>query len=109
MQLGGAHDFAAPRVEQHHVGVGADCERSLPWVEAHDLGGVGGDEADEIRQSIAALLDRLGVDQREPRLDPGIAAGGVVDPPALQFDPQRTADLVGGNGLDRTMIGRPPQ
>jgi len=32
----------------------------------------------------------------------------VVDPPALQLDPERAADLVGGDGLDRAVIGRPP-
>ena len=63
------------------VGVGADRQRALARIEAHDLGGVGRDEADEIPKAVAALFDRLGVDQRHARLDPGIAAGGVVDPP----------------------------
>ena len=78
-------------------------------IEAHDLGGVGRDEADEVVEAVAALFDRLGVDQRQARLDPGIAAGRVVDAPPLQFDAQRAADLVGGDGLDRAVIGRLPQ
>jgi hypothetical protein len=106
VQFGGAHDLALARVEQHDVGIGADRQCAFARVETHDLGGVGRDQTDKVREPIAALFDGLGVDQREPRLDTGIAAGRVVDPPPLQFDPQRTADLVGGDGLDRAMIGR---
>jgi hypothetical protein len=89
-------------------GVGADRQRSFARIEAHDLDGAGRGEA-EIRQPIAALFDGLRIDQRQARLDPGIAAGRVVDPPRLQFDPQRATDLVGGDGLDRPVIGRFPQ
>ena len=75
--------MAAARVEQHDIGVGADRERALLRVEAHDLGGVGRDETDEVRQPVAALFDRLGIDQGQARRDPGIAAGRVVDAATL--------------------------
>ena len=65
----------------HDVGVGADRERALPRIKPHDLGGVGRDQADKIDEAAAALFDRFGIDQRHARLDPGIAAGGVVDLP----------------------------
>ena len=57
----------------------------------------------------ARLYDHMRVHQREPRLDPGIAAGRVVDAPALQFHLKRAAHLVGGDRLDRAMAGRRPQ
>ena len=97
------------RIEQHDVRVGADRDRTLARVETHDLCRVCRDEADELREIVAALFDRFGIDQRHARLDAGIAAGRIVDAAALQLVFQRTADFVGGDGLDRAVIGRGPQ
>jgi len=58
----------------------------------------------------ARILRIAGADADHP-IHPALpeTAGRVVDPPPLQFDPEPAADLVGGDGLDRTMIGCPPQ
>ena len=78
VHVGGAHGVAPAGVEQDDVGVGADCERALPRVEAHDFRGVGRCEADEIVQGIAAFFDGFGVDQRDARLDAGIEPLGLT-------------------------------
>src|SRR3984893_11455852 len=97
------------RVEQHDVGVRADRQRPFARVEAHDARCIRRGEPDKIGEAVAALLDHVGVHQRQPGLDPGIAAGRVVDAPSLQLHLERTADLVGGDRLDRAVIGRRPQ
>jgi len=71
--------------------------------------GIGRGEPDKIGEAVAALFDHMRVHQGQPRLDPGIAAGRVVDPPSLQFHLQRATDLVSGDRLDRAVIGRRPE
>ena len=104
-----AQHSSSARVEQHDVGIRADCQRPFPRIKAHDARCVRGDEPDKIGKTVAAFLDHMGVHQREPRLDAGIAAGGIVDAPALELDLERATHLVGGDRLDRAVPGRRPQ
>src|SRR5437868_2671033 len=51
VQFGGAHGVAAARVEEHDIGVRTYGQGAFARVEAHDLGGVGRDEADEVGEA----------------------------------------------------------
>jgi hypothetical protein len=104
-----ADDPPGARIEQDDVGVRADRQCALLRIEAHDARRVRRDEADEIGKAVAAFRHHVRVHQRDARLDPGIAAGGVVDAPALQFDLQRAAHLVGRDRMDRSVVGARPQ
>ena len=97
------------RIEQHDVGIGADRQRPFARVKPHDFGGIGRGQPDEIGEAVAAFRDHMRVHQGHSRLDPGIAAGRVVDPIALQFHLQRAAHLVSRDRLDRAVIGSRPQ
>ena len=96
MQVRGAHRAALARVE-HTV-----RSASLPTASAPLRGysprmraALVDNHVDEFLQRIGPLLDRLGVHHRDPRLDPGIAARGVVNALALQLDRQIAADFIG--------------
>ena len=97
------------RIEQHDVSVRTDHQSALARVEPHDFGGVRRRQPDKIGEAVAAFGDHVRVHQGHPRLDPGIAAGRVVDPIALQFHLQRAAHLVSRDRLDRAVIGSRPQ
>src|SRR5581483_11007515 len=95
-----AHLAAPGRVEDGDVGIAARRDRALARIEAHDPGGVGGDEVDVAGERIAAPHHHLRVHHGETRLDAGVAAGGVVDAPAHGLLAQRAGELVGGDAVD---------
>ena len=97
------------RIKNDNIGIAAGRERALARVKAHDLGGIGGDQIDISRQRVAAPHDHLGIHDAKPRLDAGIAAGGVVDAVAERLVFERAAQLVGGDAVDRSLAVALPQ
>jgi hypothetical protein len=66
----------------------------FPRARAHDFRGSVRDQADKIGQPLTALRQSRHRSATETTR-PGVATGGVADPPYLQFDP--TTDIVCGD------------
>jgi len=73
----------------------------LRGLKPHDPRSVAGDEVDISPTTNSAAHDHLGVHDGKPWLDSRIAAGRVVDAAADGLVFQRTAQLVGGDAVDR--------
>src|SRR5262249_27539696 len=76
MRLGG-EDVLLLGVEDHDVGVGSWCDRSLFGKEPEDLGGRRGRQLYEPVDADASLANAAVVDEMEPRFDPGRAVGDL--------------------------------
>src|SRR2546430_7777935 len=73
-------------IEQHQIGIAADRDRALLWIEAEDSSRVRRKGSDEGVYGHPSLADTLGVDHLHLRLEPGDAVrdpGEIVCPRGL--------------------------
>ena len=78
MQVGVADD-ARRLAPDHQVGIGANCNRALPRVQAVGLGWIGRREFDETVDRDAPVQHAMRVQQRQPRLEAGNAVRNVAE------------------------------
>src|SRR5438132_14391975 len=82
-------------IEQHQIGIAADRDRALLWIEAEDSGRVRRKGSDEGVYGHPSLADTLGVDHLHLRLGPGDAVrdpGGIRCPRGLPLHGSRPGD-----------------
>src|SRR5207244_6520751 len=86
MQAPFVKDSRSRWIEQHQIGIAADRDRALLWIEAEDSGRVRRKRADEGVYGHPSLADTLGVDHLHLRREPWDAVryhGEIVCPRGL--------------------------
>ena len=78
LQILGVEDPTAGRLDDGEVGIGADADRLLPWIEAEDAGRRGREQVDELPEPDVPAVQRFSADDRQHRLESVAGAGSCV-------------------------------